>query len=82
MVYFSDNSLMLSGSKEKIETESITPLAKLIEALIIFFVFLIFKNMGIIPSKVERPATPVTKKENVTLFILKNMFFLEKNYKL
>ena len=64
------------------ETESITPLAKAKEALIILSLFFVFINTGIIPSRVDKPAIPVIKNEKYNLFMINTMLNLEKNAKL
>ena len=79
MVCFFDNSSILSGKREKIDTDAITPAAKEIAPLVILSVFLNLKKIGIVPSMVDNPATVVTKNENVILFIL-NCIILIKKY--
>lgn len=79
MVCFFDNSSILSGKRENIDTDAITPAAKEIDPLIILSVFLNLKKIGIVPSMVDNPATVVTKNENVILFIL-NCIILIKKY--
>ena len=61
------------------DTDNITPLAKARDDAIILSLFLTLKKTGIIPNIVDKPAIPVTKKENIILFIIKYMFLLVKN---
>ena len=82
LLYLLCNKVILSGKRENKETESITPLAKAKEALIILSLFFVFINTGIIPSRVDKPAIPVIKNEKYNLFMINTMLNLEKNAKL
>ena len=58
------SNLILSGTKSKTDTVIITPEAKLREFAIILFLFLNFKKISIVPSRVEEPANAVNKNAN------------------
>lgn len=58
---------MLSGIKSIIDTVIITPDAKLSADTSILFVF-IFKNIGIVPNSVDKPASVV--RINAFVFIV------------
>ncbi len=69
------NILIDSGIRSVIEIHSITPLANARDEVINLFIFLIFINIGITPSMVDKPAIRVNKKA-ILIFI----YFTNKIY--